>query len=145
MKFNRSPAILVVDDDPDMRMLVEMAVSSGESEVLSCGDGDTALELALTHRADIVVLDVVLPGSLDGLAVCRRLKVELPGCFVIMLSGRSLDRDLADAERAGADAYFVKPVSLLELGALIETILPKPGEPPRFTKSARLRLRHYVG
>jgi len=123
MKLERKPLALVVDDDPDLRTLVEMVVASSGADVLCAGDGEAALDLALLGRPDLLVLDVMLPGALDGLAVCRRLKAELPGCFVVIVSGRSLESDVLDAERSGADAYFVKPVSLLELGSLVERVL----------------------
>lgn len=123
MSLERKPLVLVVDDDPDLRMLVEMTVASSDAEVLATGDGESALDLASVRRPDLLVLDVMLPGALDGLAVCRRLKSELPHCFVVIVSGRSLESDVLDAEQSGADAYFVKPVSLLELGSLIERAL----------------------
>ena len=96
-----------------------------DCRVLPTADGDEALKLVVATRPDVVVLDVMLPGSIDGLAVCRKIKHDpaLADTFVIIVTGRSLERDLVDAERAGADAYFVKPVSLLELTGLIHSVL----------------------
>lgn len=123
MQLEKPPSVLVMDDDPDLRMLLEMVLSPLAPRVLSAGDADAALGLARAQRPDVAVLDVMIPGSLDGLGVCRKIKAEMPGCFVVIVSGRSLESDLLDAERSGADAYFVKPVSMLELGALIESAL----------------------
>ncbi len=143
MDLPRVPAVLVVDDDPDLRMLLQTVLATTGARVLSAADGDSALELGLAHRPDVAVLDVMLPGRLDGLSLCTRLKAEHPGCFVIIVSGRGLQADVLDGERAGAGAYFVKPFSLLELSALIESVLPVHSDPPRRRRAERLRVHHF--
>lgn len=108
--------ILVCDDDPDLRALVEYRFRSAGYEVLPAGDGKTALELALEHRPALAVLDVMMPG-LNGVEVTRQLRADsrterMP---VILLTSRALEADVSSGFDAGADDYVTKPFSPQEL------------------------------
>jgi len=109
--------ILVVDDHADIRKLVRMTLEFEDCEVHEAFDAHSALEAAAVLRPDIVLLDVMMPGDLDGLDVCRRLKAntELAGIHVLLLSARGHARDREAGMQAGADAYMVKPFSPLQL------------------------------
>lgn len=110
--------ILVVDDQPDIRMLVRLALeSTGRYQFFEASDGATALELTRSLRPHLIVLDVTLPGELDGLQVCGLVKRDpmLQSTAVILLTSRGQYTDIAAGERAGADAYMLKPFSPLEL------------------------------
>jgi len=109
--------ILIVDDHADIRRLIRMTLEFESYDIFEAADGRSAVELALANRPDIVLLDVMMPGDLNGLEVCRRLKADatLAGAKVILLSARGQARDREAGLQAGADAYLVKPFSPLHL------------------------------
>lgn len=118
--------ILVVDDQPDIRMLVRLALeSTGRYQFFEAQDGATALELTQSLRPHLIVLDVTLPGELDGLQVCGLVKRDpmLQSTAVILLTSRGQYTDIAAGERAGADAYMLKPFSPLELANTIAKMM----------------------
>lgn len=117
--------ILVVDDQPDLRKLIRMTLELGEFEVHEAVDGMGALQQAAVLRPDLVLLDVVMPGGLDGYAVCDRLKRNpaLAGTLVVMLTARGQAGDIGAGERAGADGYLVKPFSPFDLIERVESML----------------------
>src|SRR5690606_1498977 len=108
--------ILVVDDEPFVRELVQETLASLEYEVEVAGDGLTALAAAAARPPALVLLDVRLGGELDGLEVCRRLvggRADAP--IVIFLTGLASTEDVDAAREAGAKSYLTKPFSPLEL------------------------------
>lgn len=109
--------ILIVDDHVDIRRLIRMTLEFESYEIFEAEDGATALLLAEAVRPDLVLLDVMMPGELDGLDVCRQLKSDpmLLNPRVIMLSARGQAQDCSAGQQAGADAYLVKPFSPLQL------------------------------
>lgn len=118
--------ILIVDDQPDMRMLVRLALeSAGCYQFFEAEDGATALELTRSLRPHLIVLDVTLPGELDGLQVCGLIKRDpiLQSTAVILLTSRGQYTDMAAGERAGADAYMLKPFSPLELSNTVAKMM----------------------
>ena len=110
--------ILVADDEHGIRALLRLTLVPAGHSVVEAADGDEALALARTHRPDIVILDVWMPG-LSGLDVCRAIRADssLAGTRVIIASGHASD---ADALAAGADAVFAKPFSPARLLAAVE-------------------------
>ncbi|WP_349744451.1 response regulator [Roseateles cavernae] len=117
--------ILVVEDQPGIRKLIQMSLELGDYEVYEAPDGDTALIMAAQIKPDAVLLDVMMPGTVNGLQVCERMKrdPELGQAVVIMLSARGHQTDIDAGAKAGADAYLVKPFSPLELIERLETSL----------------------
>lgn len=112
--------ILIVDDHLDIRRLIRMTLEFESYEIFEAEDGATALLLAEAVRPDLVLLDVMMPGELDGLAVCRRLKGDpVLNCRVILLTARGQAQDCEAGRLAGSDAYLVKPFSPLQLIELI--------------------------
>ena len=116
--------ILVCDDDPDLRALVEYRFQRAGYEVLATGDGKAALELALEERPALAVLDVMMPG-LSGIEVTRLLRADsrterMP---VILLTSRSLESDVSSGFDAGADDYVTKPFSPQELLHRVRALL----------------------
>lgn len=109
--------ILIVDDHADIRRLIRMTLEFESHDIYEAEDGATALRLAQTLKPDLVLLDVMMPGYLNGLDVCRRLKSDplLLGPAVILLTARGQARDCEAGRLAGADAYLVKPFSPLQL------------------------------
>jgi len=113
--------ILIVEDNADIRKLVRMTLESAEYEILEASDGDSGWYLAQTSRPDLVLLDVMMPGKLDGLQVCMQIKQDpaLARTRVLLLTARGQTRDREAGLEAGADAYLAKPFSPLQL---IDTI-----------------------
>ena len=113
--------VLLVEDDPAARQGLELALRRLGYGVRLAGTGEAALHAIGEGAADVVVLDVMLPG-LDGFEVCRRLRrtSDVP---VIMLTARSDDFDIVGGLEAGADDYVVKPVEPRVLDARIRAVL----------------------
>ena len=119
--------VLVVDDESIVRDVVVKYLRREGYRTLEAGDGDTALELVEREHPDLVVLDLMLPGT-DGLAVCRRIRSrsELP---VIMLTARGEEADRIVGLELGADDYVTKPFSPRELAARVKTVLRRSAPP----------------
>jgi CheY-like chemotaxis protein len=115
--------VLLVDDEPVIRELVQAMLEGNGVEVRCVDGGARALQEAVSWRPDLVLLDIVMPG-LDGLAVLRLLKAEpaLGGVPVHMLTARVKAADRAAAGKAGADGYIEKPFKGQALQALVESL-----------------------
>jgi DNA-binding response OmpR family regulator len=113
--------VLVVDDEPIVREVVVRYLQREGYTTLEADDGDRARSLLESNRPDLVVLDVMLPGT-DGLELCRwiRNRSELP---VIMLTARGEEADRIVGLELGADDYVTKPFSPRELAARVRTVL----------------------
>ena len=113
--------VLVVDDEPIVREVVVRYLEREGYATLEAGDGDDARALVERELPDLVVLDVMLPGT-DGLELCRwiRSHSELP---VIMLTARGEEADRIVGLELGADDYVTKPFSPRELAARVRTVL----------------------
>lgn len=113
--------ILLVDDQEDIRLLLQLALQPLGWALHMAGDGHTALRLAGELHPDCVILDIMMPGGLDGYAVCRALRADpaTAHAYIILLSARGQQRDVDEGRRAGADYYMLKPFSPIELGNLI--------------------------
>jgi DNA-binding response OmpR family regulator len=128
------PTVLVVDDEPIVREVVVRYLQREGFHTLEAGDGDTARDLVESAHPDLVVLDLMLPGT-DGLAVCRwiRARSSLP---VIMLTARGEEVDRIVGLELGADDYVTKPFSPRELAARVRTVLRRAE--PSMLRDARL-------
>jgi DNA-binding response OmpR family regulator len=115
--------ILVVEDDPSIRMGLEDTLAAKGYEVEVVGRGVDGAERAATGKFDLVVLDVMLP-DIDGFEVCRRIR-NSPArkVAVIMLSARGAELDRVRGLELGADDYVTKPFSLMELLARVASVL----------------------
>lgn len=109
--------ILIVDDHADIRRLIRMTLEFEDYAIEEAADGESALRVAQAMRPDLVLLDVMMPGPVNGLEVCRRLRAGAmaSGPRVIMLSARGHASDREAGLQAGADTYLVKPFSPLQL------------------------------
>ena len=127
--------VLVVDDESIVRDVVVKYLRREGYRTLEAGDGDTARELVERERPDLVVLDLMLPGT-DGLAVCQwiRKRSSLP---VIMLTARGEEADRIVGLEIGADDYVTKPFSPRELAARVKTVLRRAQ--PESTDAGPLR------
>jgi DNA-binding response OmpR family regulator len=131
------PTVLVVDDEPLVRDVVSRYLERDGHRVVTAEDGDTARGLIERESPSLVLLDVMLPGGIDGLALCRwiRSTSDLP---VILLTARVDEGDRILGLELGADDYVTKPFSPRELATRVKTVLrrARPARPPRERASA---------
>jgi CheY-like chemotaxis protein len=118
--------LLIVEDQPDIRKLIRMTLEFEGYDLLEAENGAEGLHTAQAARPVIVLLDVMMPGELDGYQVCERIKKDpsLKGTRVIMLTARGQQTDLDQGRQAGCDAYLTKPFSPLELIDTIDRLAP---------------------
>jgi DNA-binding response OmpR family regulator len=119
-------AILVADDDMDIRDLVAFKLEQAGFEVTAVDNGLAALTAARLEPPDLVVLDVMMPG-MSGIDVCRELRNDrtTSGLPIILLTARAQEGDVEVGFGAGADDYIVKPFSPRELVTRVEAVLAR--------------------
>ncbi len=115
------PRVLIVDDEPSIRLLARVNLEADGMEVLEAGDGRSGVELALAERPDVILLDVVMPG-IDGLGVAERLRADDRTRDIPLVFMSGLD-ELA-AEHGDA---LIKPFDPLELSQRVEDVLRRRG------------------
>jgi two-component system alkaline phosphatase synthesis response regulator PhoP len=113
--------ILVVDDEPKIVKLARDYLEKAGFQVLTAGDGNTALAMARTEKPDLIVLDLMLPG-MDGLDVCRAIRRE-SDVPIVMLTARVEETDQVTGLELGADDYITKPFSPRALVARVRAVL----------------------
>jgi two-component system, OmpR family, response regulator MprA len=119
--------VLVVDDDPPLRRMLQRTLSAEGWEVTVAADGGAALLAAERSAPDVIVLDVAMP-DLDGLAVCRRLRSKGLPTPILMLTARDAVPDRVAGLQAGADDYLVKPFAVSELIARLHALTRRRAE-----------------
>jgi len=115
-------AVLVVDDEPIVLDVLTRYLEHDGHEVVTAASGDEARAKIEDSQPDLVLLDVMLPGETDGLALCRWIRAtsELP---VILVTARGGESDRIVGLELGADDYVTKPFSPRELSARVRTVL----------------------
>jgi two-component system, OmpR family, KDP operon response regulator KdpE len=121
--------ILVVDDEPQIRRVLRATLSSNGYEVIEAQSGQEAIEMVVTERPELILLDVNMHG-MSGLEACNKIRMSFDGP-IIMVTVRNTERDKIAALDAGADDYVVKPFAIGELLARIRAALRRsnPEEP----------------
>ena len=114
--------ILVVDDEPKLIHLVREILTATGYEVLLTCSGEHAIDLVAIEQPDLVLLDIVLPGQLDGFAVSSRIR-EFSDVPIIMLTAKVRESDILHGFDVGADDYITKPFSSKELLARVRAVL----------------------
>lgn len=117
--------ILVIEDQSDIRRLIRWALEFESHELHEASNGVQGLNAAQLLRPDLILLDVMMPGELDGFQVCAKVKSspDLAHTKVVMVSARAQKSDREAGERAGADAYLVKPFSPVVMVDTISRLL----------------------
>ncbi len=125
---SKPPTVLVVDDDPDIRELVQLKLDLSGYTTIVAGDGIEALQRVAEAQPDLVILDVMMPG-LSGFAVCEQLRddPETARLPVILLTAKAQESDLERGFAAGAVDYLVKPFSPRELVSRVSSVLARSG------------------
>jgi two-component system, OmpR family, alkaline phosphatase synthesis response regulator PhoP len=121
--------ILVVDDEENIRKLVNYNLLLDGYDVVMAVDGKEGLEKAVSEKPDLILLDIMMP-EIDGLEVCSRLKKnpETRHIPIFMLSAKGQMQDLEDAFEVGADNYITKPFDVSKLSEIIMFKLNKMKE-----------------
>ena len=117
-----SPRVLVVDDEPNIRELLQVALTFHGCAVTTSATGEEAITLADAFDPDLIVLDVLLP-DIDGFEVCRRLRSVANDVPVIFLTARDATSDTITGLTIGGDDYITKPFSVEALVARVRAVL----------------------
>jgi two-component system, OmpR family, response regulator len=125
---DRIPKVLVVDDEPNIRELVEVALKFHGCAVSVCATGKDALHQAEAYEPDLMVLDVMLP-DMDGFEVCRTLRTGGNDVPVIFLTARDTTTDTIRGLTLGGDDYVTKPFSVEALVARVRAVLRRTTRP----------------
>jgi DNA-binding response OmpR family regulator len=118
------PAVLVVEDEANIRELVTLHLKLEHAESIEAADGTTGLQLARSRKFDLIVLDLMLPG-IDGLTLCRAIRRESANTDtpILMLTARRDESDKVLGLDSGADDYLTKPFGVRELMARVRALL----------------------
>ena len=120
--------VLVLEDESSIRGFIVINLERAGYEVIEAETGEEALEkLAANPDTRAVLLDIMLPG-IDGIEVCRRIRLTDPHIGIIMLSARSQEMDKVTGLMTGADDYITKPFSPAELTARVDALLRRTGD-----------------
>lgn len=113
--------ILVVEDQPEIRKLVCMTMDYDGFEVHEADNGDSGLRMIKALKPGVVLLDVMMPGQLDGYQVCKKVREdpEISKIPIVLLTARGQQTDIEMGKHVGCSAYLTKPFSPLQL---IETV-----------------------
>jgi two-component system, OmpR family, phosphate regulon response regulator PhoB len=117
--------ILIVDDQLEVRELVNVTLRIGDYKILQSKNGKEAIEMVFAEKPDLVIMDVMMPGEIDGIQATRIIKnkMETQNTKIIMLTAKGQEVDKKLGIEAGADDYFIKPFSPLDLIRKVEDIL----------------------
>ncbi len=120
--------VLVLEDEPNIRSFVVINLKRAGYETIEAGDGREALE-QIRKNPDIRValLDIMLPGEMDGFEVCRRIRASSAQMGIIMLTARTQEMDKVTGLMTGADDYVTKPFSPAELTARVDALYRRSG------------------
>src|SRR5512132_731509 len=118
------PSVLIIDDEPNIRRMVGALLTAEGYEVRDAGDGATGVSLALESDPDVVLVDLMMPGSVDGMGVLTALREKIPDLPIVMMSGRAGLADAVRATKLGAHNFLEKPLTpegvLLTLSSAVE-------------------------
>lgn len=116
---------LIVEDQSDIRELIRMTLELEDMEIQEVENGDLGLAQARACLPDLVLLDIMMPGSIDGFELCRQLRADpaFRHTKVVMLTARSQDSDRQRGSSVGADAYLTKPFSPKQLLEVVHRLM----------------------
>ena len=115
--------VLLIEDDAESRRATAELFTREDWTVLEAGDGEAGISLALEHRPELILCDLLMPKA-NGFQVCRSLRQLLQRAKIIIVSGRDYGVDRTSAIEAGADEYLVKPISWESLREVIDRVMP---------------------
>jgi CheY-like chemotaxis protein len=117
--------ILIVDDQLEVRELVKVTLTSDDYEILQAENGQDAVEITIRERPEVILMDIMMPGGIDGLEATKIIKSnpDTKDLIIIMLTAKGQKIDYEKGFQTGADDYFIKPFSPLELIKKVEKVL----------------------
>jgi len=117
--------ILIVDDQPEVRELVEITLRAENFQIIQAINGENAINIARKEKPDLIIMDIMMPGEIDGIEATRILKndPETKEVTIIILTAKGQKYDIKKGYKAGADDYFIKPFSPLDLIKKINEVL----------------------
>jgi len=114
--------LLIVEDNEQIRELFRRTfIREPQVEVLEAKNGVDAFKKLQELQPDVVLSDVEMPGEIDGISLCQKIKSSANPCHVILISGHGQQRNVDMGMEAGADAYKVKPVNPIELIRIVKS------------------------
>ena len=134
-----SGTIVVIEDDPDIADLLDLYLRRDGYRVLLASDGLRGIDLVRQNQPKMVILDVGLPGGMDGLDVCRTLRAT-SSVAIMMLTARDTEIDRILGLEMGADDYVTKPFSPREVAARVKAILRRLEPTPVTERRAAVRI-----
>jgi len=120
-----NPLILIVDDQADLRKLISLTLGNTDYDLIEAVDGSGALKACEQREPDLILLDLMLPGGIDGIEICRRVRQDerLAHTKIVLLTAADQAIQRERAEEVGVDRYFPKPFSPQELRQLVASLL----------------------
>jgi DNA-binding response OmpR family regulator len=118
--------LLIIEDQTEIRRLYRDTLEDSAYRIIEAQDGAAGLALARQQPPDVVLLDIMMPGGIDGLDVCRQLKADplTAQAKIVLVSARGHRRDMMIGRAAGADDYLIKPFSPTRLIEVLEALSP---------------------
>ncbi|MEJ2038751.1 MAG: response regulator [Desulfosarcinaceae bacterium] len=122
--------ILIVEDEPNIVVPLQFSLEQKGYQVIVAVSGEEAMEVIADLKPDLVLLDIMLPG-MDGFEVCRNVRQDpaARNAKIVFLSAMGRDIDVAKGMALEADAYIVKPFSIMEVMEKVGSLLAEPQEP----------------
>ena len=114
--------VLLVEDEPALVSVIVRGLTDAGMEVSVAADGNMGLEMAVNHRFDLIILDIMLPG-MNGIQVCKEVRKQDDNVAILMLTALSSTENIVTGLNAGADDYLAKPFKFVELEARIRTLI----------------------
>ena len=117
--------ILIVDDQPEVARLLEIVLRREDRQLLFAANGEEGLEAARNSCPALVLLDIMMPGAVDGYEVARRLKKDpaTAGVHILVMTAKVREQDRREAFAAGADDYITKPFDVFDLKTRVDSVL----------------------
>jgi DNA-binding response OmpR family regulator len=134
--------VLVIEDDKDIVSLLEIHLKDLQCEVSSVYSGEDGLLLMSSNRFDLLILDLLLPG-MDGLDVCRQLRMDKISMPILMLTARAEEIDKVLGLETGADDYLTKPFSIREFIARVKVIFRRSQLPIDISQNNHTKILHF--
>jgi DNA-binding NtrC family response regulator len=133
------PNILVVDDEGDFLETLMNRLTKRNIATVGCASGEEAVRLAKESPFDVVILDIKMPGGMDGIETLRELKKIQPEAEVILLTGHASLETSVEGMRHGAYDYLLKPIKLEDLLDKLAQALERKGTPAHRAQSEAIR------